>query len=85
MYDIYLTNINLGAHGEQIAELLSVDDRERASEICICLQPHLRDGIEAHFASADADAVLVGDTYESAAGAAEYAAAEDEALRVLGA
>ena len=81
MYSIYLTSISLGAHPQRIAELLPVGDRERASEICTVLQPHLRDGIEAHFASDDDDrTVLVGDTWETPADAAEYARAEAEAL-----
>lgn len=49
MFGIFLADMN----GEHVAELITVDDRRDATELCVALQPHLKDGIEAHFVSDD--------------------------------
>ena len=36
-----------------MAELGTMNSQEQASDLCVTLQPYLRDGIEAHFVSAD--------------------------------
>jgi hypothetical protein len=50
MFAIYLTDISTD---ERVAELLTVDDHGQAADLCVSLQPYLRDGIEAHFVSDD--------------------------------
>lgn len=49
MFEVYLTNIH--ATDGRVAELLTLEDRAEAHELCTTLQPYLRDGIEAHFVS----------------------------------
>jgi hypothetical protein len=66
MYEIYLTD---GPDPARVAELLTVDDDpetatatldtnadalELCNTLCVALQPYLRDGVEAHFVTADA-------------------------------
>ncbi len=52
MYEIYLTDLNSPGNA-RVADLLTVDSGQEANDICITLQGYLRDGIEAHFATAD--------------------------------
>ena len=54
MYDIYLTETAPdSAHPHRVADVYAVEDHEDAYGICASLQPYLRGGIEAHFASED--------------------------------
>lgn len=54
MFDVYLTEMTeRSADPERVAELGTLGSEEAASGLCITLQPYLRDGIEAHFVTAD--------------------------------
>jgi len=56
MYEIYLTKTTIASAQPKLAvNIYVVEDAAEASDICIALQPYLREGIEAHFASEDAD------------------------------
>lgn len=51
MFSIYLTwCVTEGsAHPKRVADVTRVDGASQAQEICVAIQPYLRDGVEAHF------------------------------------
>lgn len=51
MFEIFLTDI-ADENTERVADLLTVDSRDEAHEICVAMQPWLREGVEAHFVRA---------------------------------
>lgn len=53
MFDVYLTEMTEhSADPERVAELGTMNSQEQASDLCVTLQPYLRDGVEAHFVTA---------------------------------
>ena len=70
MYEIYLTETTEdSAHPHLVANIYVIEDQREAFDICTALQPYLRDGVEAHFASEDAEPqhFASGDTGHTAA------------------